>query len=60
MTDEEFDETYNEAAFVLETVSEDGTFIEICSEGSKRSLTRANAQEYIDLYLKAYTRLDEL
>ena len=60
MTDEEFNEAYKETAFVLETVSDDGTLIEICFNGSKRSLTRSNAEEYIDLYLKAYTRLDML
>ena len=60
MTDEEFDEAYKETAFVLETVSHDGSLIEICSDGVKRCLNRANAEEYINLYLNAYTKQDEL
>ena len=60
MSDEDFAAVYGETAFVLETHSEDGSLIELCPSGSTKALSRDNAEEYIELYLKAYTKLDSL
>ena len=60
MSDEDFAAVYGETAFILEAMDQDGGVIELCSDGSSKCLTRANAGEYISLFLQAYTKLDEL
>ena len=60
MSDEDFEAVYGETAFILEAMDQDGDVIELCSKGSSKCLTRANAEEYISLFLQAYTKLDEL
>ena len=60
-TEAEFLEAYGDYAFILEGSSpHGGKVIELCQDGATKGLTKANAEEYIDLYLRAYTRLDSL
>ena len=59
MTDEEFSVMYGDYAFVLDGTPGD-QIVELCPEGSSKGLCKANVEEYIDLYLKAYTNLDAL
>jgi len=36
-----------------------GKSVELLDNGAEKALTGQNVQQYVDLYLKAYTRLDE-
>ena len=60
MSELDFNAVYGETAFVLETSQDDGSVIELCPGGSSKALTRENASEYIDLYLRAYTEQDSI
>jgi len=60
MSGDDFAAAYGDTAFVLESTTEDAQIIELCPLGSSKQLTQSNAEEYISLYLRAYTQLDEL
>ena len=38
----------------------DGKTLELCPSGSLKTLTKENSEEYIRLYLRAYTEQDAL
>ena len=57
-TDAEFAIVYGDYAFVLESIGD--KVVELCPSGTMIGLTKINAEEYIELYLKAYTKLDAL
>ena len=58
----EFSSVFGDYTFVLDggVTAEDGTVIELCESGQSKVLTKENAADYIQLYLRAYTKLDEL
>ena len=60
MNDEDFASVYEGTAFVLEATDEYDNVIELCEGGSNKALMRQNSDDYIKLFLQAYTRLDEL
>lgn len=51
LTKEDFSAAYGDYFFVLETGLSDDQVIELLPGGKTLSLTQANAEEYIDLYL---------
>ena len=56
MTSEEFEVIYGE--FTFESSFEGQGDIELCPGGKEKKLTKDNASEYIELWLKTYTRLE--
>ena len=58
-TDEEFSAVYGDYVFNLELAS-CSLPIELCQDGNTKHLTKANAAEYVDLYLEAFTKVDAL
>lgn len=59
-SESEFAEVYGEQAFVLENGARDGGLVALCEAGQSKMLTKDNAEEFVRLYLAAYTKLDSL
>ena len=53
-TEEEFEAIFGDYAFIFED-SINGSSTELYPDGASKGLTKANAQEYITAYLRAYT-----
>ena len=58
-TDEEFDAIYDGYTFEASFgAGHDAEVVELCPGGILKALTRANADEFVDLYLKKLTEQD--